>query len=124
MIGTGVFIVLLIGIWVLIFRKSGMFPVREGIPNDAVFVLETPSFDRIRDKLYRNKIWTSLKEYPYFEAYHSHLNQIDSITLALELSDKALHFKGTTLPNRSHYFALSAKKSSWLLSEEHFQLLG
>lgn len=90
MIGTVVFVILLIGIWGLIFWKSGMFPVRVGIPNDAIFVLETPSFDRIRDKLHRNKIWTSLKEYPYFEAYHSHLNMIDSLGTVYPVMRKLL----------------------------------
>lgn len=41
------------GIWYLVFRQSGMYRVREGIPEDAVFIVETPSFNRIRDKLYR-----------------------------------------------------------------------
>ena len=34
------------GIWYLVFRQSGMYRVREGIPEDAVFIVETPSFNR------------------------------------------------------------------------------
>lgn len=71
-------------IFVCLFWKSGMFPVRVGIPNDAIFVLETPSFDRIRDKLHRNKIWTSLKEYPYFEAYHSLKSTVGLVCLLIK----------------------------------------
>lgn len=44
---------------------------QEGIPEDAVFIVETPSFNRIRDKLYRESVWASLKAYPYFEEYHA-----------------------------------------------------
>ena len=68
------------GIWYLVFRQSGMYRVREGIPEDAVFIVETPSFNRIRDKLYRNRIWASLKAYPYFEEYHANLNLADSLS--------------------------------------------
>ena len=80
-----VFLVLLLflaagGIWYLVFRQSGMYRVREGIPEDAVFIVETPSFNRIRDKLYRNRIWASLKAYPYFEEYHANLNLADSLS--------------------------------------------
>ena len=28
------------GIWYLVFRQSGMYRVREGIPEDAVFIVE------------------------------------------------------------------------------------
>lgn len=87
---SSVFILLLVGIWVFVFRNAGMYSVREGIPHDAVFVVETPSFDRIREKLYQNKIWTSLKEYPYFEAYHAHLNQVDSLCTVYPVMRKLL----------------------------------
>lgn len=73
-------VVFLAGVlWILVFRKAGMYTVKQGIPANAVFVVETPSFNSIRDKLYHNKIWSSLKEYPYFEAYHTHLNLADSL---------------------------------------------
>lgn len=74
-------VILILGVatWFLVFRKANQFEVRQGIPADAVFVVETPSFNSIRDKLYRNKIWASLKEYPYFEAYHANLNLADSL---------------------------------------------
>lgn len=69
-------------IWWLAFRKSGMYEVRQAVPPDAVFVAETPSINSIHEKLYRNKIWTSLKEYPYFEACHKNLDLMDSLSNA------------------------------------------
>lgn len=68
-----------VAVWLLVFRKANRFEVGQGVPADAVFVVETPSFNSIRDKLYRNKIWASLKEYPYFEAYHANLERVDSL---------------------------------------------
>lgn len=66
-------------VWLLVFRKAGMYTVRQAVPQHAVFVVETPSFNRIRDQLFQNKIWTFLKEYPYFEDYHTYLNLADSL---------------------------------------------
>ena len=81
---VGGIVVLVVGVavWLLVFRKANRFEVRQGVPADAVFVVETPSFNSIRDKLYRNKIWASLKEYPYFEAYHANLKMVDSLSEA------------------------------------------
>lgn len=77
-----VIVVLAVTVWLLVFRKAGMYQVWQGVPADAVFVAETPSFNSIHDKLYKNKIWTSLKEYPYFEAYHENLELADSLCQA------------------------------------------
>lgn len=77
-------------IWWFVFRKSDLYEVRQGIPREAVFVVETPSFNSIHDKLYRNKIWISLKEYPYFEAYHAHLKMADSLCDAYPVLRKLL----------------------------------
>lgn len=79
MVATAGIIILVVVIWLLVFRKADMYSVRQGIPANAVFVAETPSFNSIHDKLYQNRIWTSLKEYPYFEAYHANLNLADSL---------------------------------------------
>lgn len=75
-------IVVVVAVWLLVFRKAGMYQVWQGVPADAVFVAETPSFNSIHDKLYKNKIWTFLKEYPYFEAYHENLELADSLCQA------------------------------------------
>lgn len=74
-----VLLALAVGGWWLVFSRAGRYIVRQGVPADAVFVVETPSFNRLRDKLYGNRIWTSLKEYPYFEAYHEQLQWADSL---------------------------------------------
>lgn len=72
-------VAMLVGGWLLIFRKADRYEVKQGIPRDAVFVVETPSFNHIHAQLHRNKIWSSLKEYPYFESYHTDLRLIDSL---------------------------------------------
>lgn len=78
-VGSAIVLILCVVVWLLVFRKANMYTVRQGVPADAVFVVETPSFNSIHDKLSRNKIWSSLKEYPYFEAYHANLNLADSL---------------------------------------------
>ena len=79
MVGCAILLVLAGTIWLLVFRKAGKYTVQQGIPENAVFVIETPSFNSIRDKLYRNKMWTFLKEYPYFETYQHNLHLADSL---------------------------------------------
>ena len=91
------------GIWYLVFRQSGMYRVREGIPEDAVFIVETPSFNRIRDKLYRNRIWASLKAYPYFEEYHANLNLADSLSEVYPGWIKSPFFTGISRINSFHF---------------------
>ena len=77
-------------VWLLVFQRADKYTVCQGIPADAVFIVETPSFNSIHDKLYGNKIWTSLKEYPYFEAYHTNLNLADSLCNAYPVLRKLL----------------------------------
>lgn len=79
-----------VGIWFLVFRKSDRYTVGQVISDDALFVVETPSFNSIYDKLCQNKIWASLKTYPSFEAYHAHLNQADSLSKAYPVLRKLL----------------------------------
>lgn len=74
-----IFLAIVVLVWFLVFRRADMYHVKQGIPADAVFIVETPSFNSIHNKLYQNKIWTSLKEYPYFEGYHIYLNKADSL---------------------------------------------
>ncbi len=65
--------------WMLVFRKAGMYNVRQAVPRHAVLMVETPSFDRLRDRLYHNRIWAHLVAYPCFEQYHAYLKQADSL---------------------------------------------
>ena len=81
---------LVIVVWLLVFQRVDKYTVCQGIPADAVFIVETPSFNSIHDKLYGNKIWTSLKEYPYFEAYHTNLDLADSLCNAYPVLRKLL----------------------------------
>lgn len=74
-----ILVVLGVAIWFWMFRKAGRYELGQGIPADAVFVVETPSFNSIHERLRRNRIWTSLKAYPSFEAYQATLNAADSI---------------------------------------------
>ena len=121
-----VFLVLLLflaagGIWYLVFRQSGMYRVREGIPEDAVFIVETPSFNRIRDKLYRNRIWASLKAYPYFEEYHANLNLADSLSevypgLRELLTDRPLRCPAIWFLQPIMTYCMSAILGNWMLS--------
>lgn len=71
-----------IAIYFFVFWKSGLYAVMQGVPGDAVFVVETPSFNSIHENLRKNKIWQSLKEYPAFEAYYANLEYADSICTA------------------------------------------
>lgn len=77
-----ILVVLSVVIWFWMFRKAGRYELRQGIPADAVFVVETPSFNSIHESLRRNRIWKSLKEYPSFKSYQATLNAADSIAEA------------------------------------------
>lgn len=74
-----IFVVVAGAVWFFIFRESGRYEVMQGVPDDAVFVVETSSFNDIHNKLRKNQIWESLKVYPSFEKYHANLNYADSI---------------------------------------------
>ena len=65
--------------WMLVFRKAGMYDVRQAVPRHAVLTVETPSFNRLRDRLYHNNIWAHLIAYPCFGQYQAHLKQADSL---------------------------------------------
>ncbi len=67
------------GVYFLVFHKSDRYTVVQGIPEDAVFVVETASFNGIHEHLRRNKVWASLKTYPYFEEYHANMAYVDSL---------------------------------------------
>lgn len=85
-------VLLLLGgaVWFWIFWKAGRYEVVQGVPADAVFVVKTPSFNSIHERLRRNRIWASLKSYPYFEAYHADLAYADSICDAHPVLKKLL----------------------------------
>lgn len=85
-------VVLVLGavLYFWIFGGATRYKVEQGVPADAVFVLETPSFNGIHESLRRNRIWSSLKAYPYFEAYHDMLNSADSVCDAHPVLKKLL----------------------------------
>lgn len=84
------FVVLGIVVWFWMFQKAGRYELGQGVPADAVFVVETPSFNSVHESLRRNRIWTSLKAYPSFKAYQSTLNTADSICDAYPVLKKLL----------------------------------
>lgn len=97
-------------LWFWIFGSSDRYNVAQGVPADAVFVVETPSFNSIHENLRRNRIWTSLKAYPYFEAYHATLNSADSICDAHPVLKKLL----TDRPFAVSCHPVSAKEYDFL----------
>ena len=85
-----ILVVLGVAVWFWMFRKAGRYELGQGVPADAVFVVKTPSFNSIHERLRRNRIWKSLKAYPSFEAYHASLNTADSICDAHPVLKKLL----------------------------------
>ena len=85
-----ILVLLGIALWFWMFRKAGRYELGQGVPADAVFVVKTPSFNSIHESLRRNRIWTSLKEYPSFRAYQATLNAADSICDAHPVLKKLL----------------------------------
>lgn len=89
-ITLAILVVLGVAVWFWMFRKAGRYEVMQGVPADAVFVVKTPSFNSIHERLRRNRIWESLKSYPSFEAYHGMLNSADSVCDAYPVLKKLL----------------------------------
>ena len=75
----GLFVVVGLIVWFGIFRKVGRFDTLQAVPVDAVFKVNIVSVNSVHERLYRNFIWKSLKNYPYFEEYHSNLQYVDSL---------------------------------------------
>lgn len=78
-IASGLLLGLLLIVWVGIFRDVGKFNTLQAVPADAVFKVNIRSVNSVHERLKRNFIWRSLKNYPYFEEYHSDLQYIDSL---------------------------------------------
>ena len=51
----------------------------QAVPVDAVFKVNIVSVNSVHERLHRNFIWKSLKNYPYFEEYRSNLQYVDSL---------------------------------------------
>ena len=66
-------------VWFGVFRNVGKFNTLQAVPADAVFKVNIRSVNSVHERLKRNFIWRSLKNYPYFEEYHSDLQYIDSL---------------------------------------------
>ena len=75
----GVFVGVGLIVWFGIFRKVGRFDTLQAVPVDAVFKVNIVSVNSVHEQLHRNFIWKSLKNYPYFEEYHSNLQYVDSL---------------------------------------------
>ena len=75
----GLFVVVGLIVWFGIFRKVGRFDTLQAVPVDAVFKVNIVSVNSVHERLHRNFIWKSLKNYPYFEEYHSNLQYVDSL---------------------------------------------
>ena len=75
----GVFVGVGLIVWFGIFRKVGRFDTLQAVPVDAVFKVNIVSVNSVHERLHRNFIWKSLKNYPYFEEYHSNLQYVDSL---------------------------------------------
>ena len=75
----GVFMTVGLIVWFGIFRKAGKFDTLQAVPADAVFKVNIVSVNSVYERLHRNFIWKSLKNYPYFEEYHSNLQYVDSL---------------------------------------------
>ena len=78
----GVFVGVGLIVWFGIFRKVGRFDTLQAVPVDAVFKVNIVSVNSVHEQLHRNFIWKSLKNYPYFEEYHSNLQYVDSLANA------------------------------------------
>ena len=75
----GLFVVVGLIVWFGIFRKVGRFDTLQAVPVDAVFKVNIVSVNSVHERLHRNFIWKSLKNYPYFVEYHSNLQYVDSL---------------------------------------------
>ena len=72
-------VTLVVLIWFAFYKDAGRYKITQALPEDAVFTVEIPSFNHIHESLSRNRIWQSLKAYPYFEAYHGYFERADSL---------------------------------------------
>lgn len=68
-----------LAVWFFIFRDAQRYTCRQAIPEDAVFVFETPSFSNIHENLCESNIWKYLKQYPYFSDYWENIKYTDSL---------------------------------------------
>ena len=87
------FVTLIVLIWLAFYKDAGRYKITQALPENAVFTVEIPSFNHIHESLSRNRIWQSLKTYPYFEAYHDYFERADSLckvypTLKRMLTDR------------------------------------
>ena len=78
-VGSGLLLVFGLLAWFGVFRNVGKFNTLQAVPADAVFKVNIRSVNSVHERLKRNFIWRSLKNYPYFEEYHSDLQYIDSL---------------------------------------------
>ena len=72
-------VTLIVLIWLAFYKDAGRYKITQALPENAVFTVEIPSFNHIHESLSRNRIWQSLKTYPYFEAYHDYFERADSL---------------------------------------------
>ena len=84
-------------VWFGIFRKAGKFDTLQAVPADAVFKVNIVSVNSVYERLHRNFIWRSLKNYPYFEEYHSNLQYVDSLANAYPKLEKILTDRPVTI---------------------------
>lgn len=94
---SGVFIMVGLIVWFGIFRKAGKFDTLQAVPADAVFKVNIVSVNSVYERLHRNFIWRSLKNYPYFEEYHSNLQYVDSLANAYPKLEKILTDRPVTI---------------------------
>lgn len=98
-------VILGVCVWLGIFQKAGKFKTLQAIPKDAVFKVNIVSVNNVHERLKRNFIWESLKEYPYFEEYHSNLQYMDSLGNAYPKLKKLLADRPVTIS--CHHVATS-----------------
>ena len=93
----GLFMMVGLVVWFGIFRKAEKFDTLQAVPVDAVFKVNIVSVNRVHEQLHRNFIWKSLKNYPYFEEYHSNLQYVDSLANAYPKLKKILTDRPVTI---------------------------
>ena len=79
---SAIAVIIGLAVWFFIFRDANRYTCRQAVPDDAVFIFETPSFSNIYENLYESNIWKFLKQYPYFSEYRANIEYADSLGTA------------------------------------------
>lgn len=96
-------------VWFAIFRDARRYSINMAIPANALFIVRTPSFNNVYNKLKPNTIWQSLKDYPYFQEYHRNIELADSLagvypTLRSLVTDRPFALSCHRLPSGKYDF--------------------